>query len=111
MNHLERQERKFLESIRRGLEQDLKRVKQLLAQAAAPRPSRYDAPQRVQKILAAIKRRGGRVTKEELGDIVSSAGMIVTAVGTLYQAGYLKKDLKDKGYVVLGPRGRKQSRK
>jgi hypothetical protein len=30
--------------------------------------------------------------------------MIVTAVGSLYQAGYLKNDLKNKGYVVLGPR-------
>jgi len=32
------------------------------------------------------------VTKEDLGDIVSSAGMLVTAVRTLYQAGHLKQD-------------------
>jgi hypothetical protein len=57
----------------------------------------------VQQILDAIKERGGKVTKKQLGDIVASAGMIVTAVNALYQAGYLGQDLKDKGYVVLGP--------
>ncbi len=44
------------------------------------------------------------MTRQELADIASSAGMIVTAVGALYQAGYLKADLKRKGYVVLGRR-------
>lgn len=105
---LERQERKFLEAIRRGLEQDIHRIDQLLKQAAAPRLLREgDTSERIKKILHGIRERGGKVTKQELGDIVSGAGMIVTAVGSLYQAGYLKQDLKGKGYVVLGPRARR----
>lgn len=101
---MEKQEKKFLEAIRRGLERDLSRISQLLKRASPPRGRRGEVPLHVQQILEAIKKRGGKVTKEQLRDIVASSGMIVTAVGTLYQAGYLKQSLKDKGYVVLGPR-------
>ena len=115
---MERQERRFLEATKRRLEHDLRRIDQLLRQASAPRLTRPgDAARRIQKIVAGIKKRGGRVTKRELGEIVASAGMITTAVGSLYQAGYVKRDLKNKGYVVLGPRasaetqGRKRPRR
>ena len=106
---MERQEKRFLEAIKRGLERDLERINQLVKRASPPKGRRGETPLHVQQILEAIRKRGGKVTKQQLSDIVSSAGMIVTAVGTLYQAGYLKQDLKDKGYVVLGPRA--QTRK
>ena len=102
---MEKQEKRFLEAIKRGLERDLERISQLLKHASPPKGRRGETPLHVQQILEAIKKRGGKVTRQQLGDIVASAGMIVTAVGTLYQAGYLKQDLKDKGYVVLGTRG------
>lgn len=106
---LERQEMIFLKAIKRRLEQDVHRIDQLIHQAKAPRlPGEGGVSRRVQKILGDIKAKGGKVTKAELANIVSSAGMIVTAVGSLYQAGYLKQDLKDKGYVVLGQRARRR---
>ena len=58
---------------------------------------RGDVPRHIQRTLEAIKKRGGRFSIQELGDSVASGGMIVTAVGTLYHAGFLKEDLKDKG--------------
>jgi hypothetical protein len=97
----------FLKAIKRTLEQAFRRLDQLLKQAKPPKLGRRgEVAPRVQEILGGIRKKGGRVTKQELSDIVASAGMIVTAVGSLYQAGYLKQDLKDKGYVVLGPRAR-----
>ncbi len=66
---------------------------------------------RIREILDAIRAKGGRVTRQELANIVSSAGMIVTAVGALYQAGYLRADLKKKGHVVLGRRAAGLTRK
>jgi len=97
----------FLKAIRRSLEQAARRLDQLLKQAKPPKLGRRgEIPPRVQEILEGIRKKGGKVTKQDLSDIAASAGMIVTAVGALYQAGYLRQDLKDKGYVVLGPRGR-----
>ncbi|MEM4408865.1 MAG: hypothetical protein QXI19_09000, partial [Candidatus Caldarchaeum sp.] len=53
-------------------------------------------------ILSKIKKAGGRVTKAQLGEIVASAGMPPTSVGSLYGAGYLKADPSNKKYVILG---------
>lgn len=102
----------FLKAIKRSLEQAVRRLDQLIKHAKPPNVGRRgEVPPRVQEILEGIRKKGGRVTKQDLSDIVASAGMIVTAVGTLYQAGYLKQDLKDKGYVVLGPRGQRGLRR
>ncbi len=108
---MERQETVLLKAVRRRLANDLHVLDQLIAQARAPRLTRPgEASERIRKILDAIRAKGGSVTRQELADIVSSAGMIVTAVGALYQAGYLKADLK-KGYVVLGRRAGRIGRK
>ena len=102
---MERQEMVFLKAIKRSLEQAVRRLDQLVKHAKPPKlGQRGEVPPRVQEILDGIRKRGGRVTRQELSDIVASAGMIVTAVGSLYQAGYLKQDLKDKGFVMLGPK-------
>lgn len=102
---LERQEKKFLEAIRRGLQQDILRVDQLLKQANAPKLLRpADSRRRAMKIVQAVKSKGGRVSREQFAEIATSAGMIATAVGTLYQNGYVKKDPKDKKSVLLGPK-------
>lgn len=99
----------FLKAIKRSLEQAVRRLDQLIKQAKPPKlGQRGETPPRVAEILDAVRKKGGKVTKQDLHDIVASAGMIVTAVGSLYQAGYLKQDLKDKGYVVLGPRARRR---
>ncbi len=101
-----------MKAVRRRLANDLHVLDQLIAQARAPRLTRPgQASVRIRKILDAIREKGGRVTRKELADIASSAGMIVTAVGALYQAGYLKADLKRKGYVVLGRRAGRIGRK
>ena len=84
--------------VKKGLVRNLRTIDQLLSHARPPKLARRgEVPARVQEILGAIKKRGGRVSKGELGEIVASSGMIVTAVGSLYQAAYLKHDLKDKG--------------
>lgn len=100
---LDMQEMVFLKAIRRRVQQNINRVDQLINQASAPRlPGEGGVSERIRKIIPDIRSKGGKVTKQELADIISCAGMIVTAVGSLYQAGYLKADLKNRGYIVLG---------
>lgn len=109
---MERQEKKFLESIKKGLEQDLLRVNQLLKQASAPRLERpADGVRRAESIVKAIRSKGGRVSREQLATIAVSMGIIATAVGALYQAGYVKKDPRDNKFIVVGPKGQAILRK
>jgi hypothetical protein len=104
---LERQERVLLEGVKRRLEQDLQAVNRLLKSTSAPKlEKRGEASRRALSIVHEVKARGGRVTKSALADIVSARGMMETAVGSLYQGGWLKKDPRDYEYTILGPRAR-----
>ena len=104
---MERSERSRLEAIKRDLQKNLKTVDALLCTAHAPhrlqRLSRRASKERARAICKEVKKRGGRLSREELRDVLAKAKMPFTAVGGLFGAGYLKNTTSG---TALGVRGR-----
>mgnify|MGYP001573167080 CR=1 FL=1 len=93
---MERSERQRLEAIKRHLQRDLKVIEELLRTAKAPqRLSDAQIKQRALSIVAAIKKKGGKVTAEQLREIVTKQGMPFSAVGSLVAGKYVRKEEKN----------------
>jgi hypothetical protein len=93
---MERSERQRLEAIKRHLQRDLAVIQELLRTAKAPqRLSDTDIKKRCHSIVAAVKKKGGKVTADQLREIVTKNGMPFSAVGSLVAGKYVKKDGKE----------------
>ena len=77
----------------------------LLRTATAPkRVTKSQARERALKIVAAIKANRGRVSRDQLREIVTKQGMPFSSVGALFQGGYVKRQGKS---YVFGQRGQR----
>ena len=88
---MERSELKQLETIRNHLRRDLTAVEALLNIALAPRHlSKAERQKRARSICASVRKKGGRVTREELRAIAAEHRVPFAAIGALVGAGYLR---------------------